>query len=60
MMTRTLIDELLSVMKLKTSLPDSTLILVVHLILQVNYFHYFCLFLAIFKTLLIIICLSFY
>ena len=36
MMTRTLIDELLSVMKLKTSLPDSTFILTVQLLLQVK------------------------
>jgi len=34
MLTRTLIDELVSVMKLKSCLPDSALILLVHLALQ--------------------------
>lgn len=38
MMARTLVDELLSVMKLKTSLPDSTFILIVQLVIQVNGF----------------------
>ncbi|XP_057379206.1 protein unc-79 homolog [Daphnia carinata] len=34
MLTRTLVDELASVMKLKSSLPDSTLMILVHFILQ--------------------------
>ena len=36
MLTRTLVDELVSVMKLKSSLPDSTLITLVHFTLQVS------------------------
>jgi hypothetical protein len=36
MLTRTLVDELVSVMKLKSSLPDSTLIILVHFTLQVS------------------------
>lgn len=36
MLTRTLVDELVSVMKLKSSLPDSTLMMLVHFTLQVN------------------------
>ena len=36
MLTRTLVDELVSVMKLKSSLPDSTLMMLVHFTLQVR------------------------
>lgn len=35
MLTRVVVDELVSVMKLKTTLPDSTLMILVHLTLQV-------------------------
>lgn len=45
MLTRTLVDELASVMKLKSSLPDSTLMILVHFILQVgSNLGIFCLF----------------
>ena len=37
MMTRTLVDELVSVLKQKSCLPDSALILLVHFTLQVYF-----------------------
>lgn len=36
MLTRTLVEELVSVMKLKSNLPDLTLMMLVHLTLQVR------------------------